>query len=196
MSHCSIEACDKAAFCRGWCSAHYSRWQRHGDPNFVSRTPPMHPSATHKWCSRCKTERPISDFGLRVSGRLKGYCKPCDREYADAYARTEAGKAKHKVASAKWSHGPRKEYDLMWRYGLTLTAYEAMRSQQGDRCAICGAVEPGGKLRRWCVDHCHTTNIVRGLLCIRCNLGIGKFGDDPKTLRAAADYLESRTPPP
>lgn len=29
---CSIPDCDHSVFCRGWCSGHYHRWQRHGDP--------------------------------------------------------------------------------------------------------------------------------------------------------------------
>lgn len=32
---CSIDDCGKAAFCRGWCAMHYSRWLRHGDVHHV-----------------------------------------------------------------------------------------------------------------------------------------------------------------
>jgi len=40
------------------------------------------------------------------------------------------------------------------------------------------------------VDHCHTTGEVRGLLCNRCNTGIGQFKDNPNILRSAARYLD------
>jgi hypothetical protein len=55
-------------------------------------------------------------------------------------------------------------------------------------CQLCGGDH------RMAMDHCHTTGQVRGMLCRRCNQGIGLFGDNPALLRAAATYLEKKTP--
>lgn len=41
-----------------------------------------------------------------------------------------------------------------------------------------------------CIDHCHKTGKVRGILCDGCNVGLGSFGDNPKTLKLAIAYLE------
>lgn len=82
-----------------------------------------------------------------------------------------------------------------WRlksdYDLTPEQYEKMLADQDRRCAICGATEAGGRRRHLCVDHDHATNKIRGLLCVMCNLGLGKFRDDPTLLRQAALYLEA-----
>lgn len=51
-------------------------------------------------------------------------------------------------------------------------------------CAICGRERPLYK------DHCHVTGERRDLLCIRCNTGLGQFGDDPALLEAAARYVQ------
>lgn len=72
-------------------------------------------------------------------------------------------------------------------YGITDAEYDAMLESQGGRCAICCRSRRG---RRLAVDHCHATGAVRGLLCSSCNQTLGKMGDDPERLRAAAAYLE------
>src|SRR5262249_20157987 len=74
---------------------------------------------------------------------------------------------------------------LRSKYGLTWEDYQKLLARQGGRCAICG--EESDKL---CVDHCHETGAVRGLLCPLCNSATGFFRDDPERTRAATRYLE------
>ncbi len=74
-------------------------------------------------------------------------------------------------------------------YGISIDTYESMLERQRGVCAICG--QPPGE-RRLAVDHKHDTGTVRGLLCEKCNRGLGLFRDDQALLRAAADYLDSK----
>jgi len=73
--------------------------------------------------------------------------------------------------------------------------FHARRDTQKGVCAVCGRVETWRLPRKLSVDHDHLTGIVRGLLCHRCNIGIGYFEDDPERLHSAAKYLlRKRTP--
>lgn len=74
-------------------------------------------------------------------------------------------------------------------YGLTQDDWDALVRKQRNRCAICKTDKPGGRGERWHVDHDHLTGQVRGLLCHRCNMGIGFFLDDPEVIKAAASYV-------
>lgn len=78
--------------------------------------------------------------------------------------------------------------------GFSIEEYEKQFKRQGGVCAICAKPETAkhqnGIVKRLSVDHCHATSQIRGLLCTRCNPGIGYFQDDPSLLRKAAEYLE------
>lgn len=76
----------------------------------------------------------------------------------------------------------------MGRHLVTDEQYDALLVLQEGLCAICRKAPP--ERRRLAVDHDHQTGTVRGLLCSRCNLGLGYFKDDPDHLRAATAYLE------
>lgn len=75
------------------------------------------------------------------------------------------------------------------KWGMRAEGYERMLYAQDCACAICGATTPGGGRRHFSIDHCHKTGSIRGLLCGRCNTGLGMFRDNPAALRKAAEYL-------
>lgn len=81
---------------------------------------------------------------------------------------------------------------LLKTYGLTAEQFHAMENAQGGACAVCRTTEPGGAHGGLVVDHCHVTGRVRGLLCGRCNSGIGYLKDDPSLCEAASAYLRKK----
>lgn len=90
----------------------------------------------------------------------------------------------------------RRDNSLAKRYGVSLEEFRAIVARHNGRCAICGEKKRGWAKQRplrkdaLVVDHCHETGKIRGLLCGDCNTSLGRFGDDPARLRAAAEYLE------
>lgn len=69
-----------------------------------------------------------------------------------------------------------------------------MFTEQGGECKLCGNRLGNLMLNKMNIDHCHKTNVVRGLLCRMCNMGLGAFKDNPTALRKAADYIEEFVP--
>lgn len=83
---------------------------------------------------------------------------------------------------------------LLKRYRLTSDEYDALMADQQGQCAICRTDITGTHGTKHVraaakIDHCHATGIVRGLLCSRCNTGIGQFKDSTERLAAAIRYL-------
>jgi hypothetical protein len=83
-----------------------------------------------------------------------------------------------------------RRYRLKAEYGLTPEQYAAILAEQNGCCAICGSSNPGIGQKVFCVDHDHSTDRVRQLLCFGCNMIIGHAADDPERLRRAATYVE------
>lgn len=76
--------------------------------------------------------------------------------------------------------------------------YNALFASQDGKCAICGLPETvkdsrNGRKRKLAIDHCHGTGKIRGLLCTRCNQGLGFFKDDTARIAAAITYLKKFT---
>lgn len=71
-------------------------------------------------------------------------------------------------------------------YGLSAPDYYALYRHQHGRCALCG-VHEDVLPERLCVDHCHATKVVRGLLCRACNAGVGSA--EKHGTNAFASYL-------
>ena len=88
---------------------------------------------------------------------------------------------------------PRKKKFLQQLYNLTPEEYDHKLKKQEHKCAICRRSEQDKNRRSYrslCVDHCHKTRQVRGLLCNSCNKLLGFAEDNPVILLKAIQYLK------
>lgn len=111
------------------------------------------------------------------------------REYN---SRSEVKEAK-KNYDKKYRSNPerrKRDWELFIRkeYGIESSEYTRLYDTQAGVCAICRK-PPSGRKTRLSVDHCHTTGKVRGLLCDKCNQGIGYFDDNVSLVKRALTYL-------
>lgn len=188
---CTVQGCEGAAYAHGLCSLHDARMRRYG-----TTERPERPTV----CGVEGCEQPVQAWALcerhyrrAKKGNLdERRCRHCGNlidpnlHASRAYCSAEC---KEQELFAKRTEHHRERW--LRQYGLTPTDFDAMLETQGGRCAICRGDDHNG--RNWCVDHDHATGAVRGLLCTDCNIGLGKFKDDPAILRAAIEYLEARS---
>jgi len=150
---------------------------------------------TDKVCLDCRIAKPLSEYHRHnaTKDRHQVICKPC------MSARNRIWKTRNPEKLAAYERNrPRKpaavrrDEQLRREYGIDLARYDELVKQQRGLCAICQEAPmpvPGKEIALY-VDHCHTTNKVRGLLCQNCNFAIGHMKDDVARLRAAIAYLE------
>lgn len=109
---------------------------------------------------------------------------------AQKRAASRAWYERNRLLLSESKHANRREhylYELAFKYGLSPEQYLTLLERSNGCCEACGASDQDRVLS---VDHCHRSKVVRGILCRRCNIGLGYFRDDPAALRAAAAYLE------
>jgi hypothetical protein len=73
------------------------------------------------------------------------------------------------------------------KYNITKDDFDKLFESQGKRCPICGTSEFTQKTLN--IDHCHVSGKVRGVLCNKCNTGLGAFDENPDTMLRAIDYV-------
>jgi len=91
----------------------------------------------------------------------------------------------------KAKYQTRRDTILKNRYGIMEFDYEQLAQKQGNVCAICGLAPTTKRLD---LDHCHSTNKIRGLLCNNCNRGLGHFKNNKDLLARAINYLQATLP--
>lgn len=153
-----------------------------------------------KECIKCKSIKPLTEFHTDKTRRsgLRERCKDCRCKYGKEVHKkclacgdlfVTSGKAKAQKYCGKSCQF------LHIRYGIDEYKYEDMLISQGYKCAICRQEETAidkrtGKVFELSVDHCHETGAVRGLLCNKCNTGLGYFRDQISILQNAIRYLQ------
>ena len=102
------------------------------------------------------------------------------RRKARRRANPEKLREQGRVQMARWrATNPRRSP----HHNLTSDDIQGLVALQGG-CVICG-----GDSKHWHGDHDHATGAFRGVLCNRCNMGLGLFRDDRRLLQAADAYL-------
>lgn len=138
-----------------------------------------------KTCAKCGNVKYKNQFhkdAKRKDG-LRPYCKHCEFLQLKRYRETN----QTKVQTARLKN------KLKYRYNISYEDFQKMQEFSGNRCYICGdhetAVNSTGETRMLSIDHNHITGEVRGLLCHKCNAGLGYFRDNPVFLESAKQYL-------
>lgn len=132
-------------------------------------------------CKKCKRDLDSSLFykhKTNLSG-LSGHCKDCS---------SKTNKARKKAVRSSLSIQERRDIELKRKYDCSIEQYDLMFLNQEGRCLICNKHQ--SELNEiLCVDHSHSSNKIRGLLCSSCNKGLGFFKDNPALLSNAIAYL-------
>lgn len=124
-------------------------------------------------CKNCGTEFSELDVKIRQGGG-KFCCNDCYKQYRKKHKKDE--KYLNRI------------YQKKTKYNLTEEEYLGLFAKQENKCAICG-VEFTNNIKGF-VDHDHSTNQVRGLLCTKCNTLLGMANDNIEILENAIEYLK------
>jgi hypothetical protein len=143
-------------------------------------------------------DREISKrYRAKHSAKIKARRKAAYAANAEANrAASRAYYTEHKEHAAALARKYRAEKPHVFRarkrkgtYGLTPDDFRELWNLQAGRCAICLCRLHDDGERQTHVDHDHTTGAVRGLLCVDCNVGLGRFKDNAQALERASAYV-------
>lgn len=144
-------------------------------------------------CSRCEQVKPANEFANHA------WCRGCLSVYSKGLKKTPESKARHAALEAqRRASSPAYLRERASRiakcYGITIEDYARIINRQGGDCASCGDELDMGK--KTCIDHCHRTGRVRGILCANCNFAVGHVKESAERARKIAHYIEGWEPKP
>lgn len=119
----------------------------------------------------------------------KRTCKSCQygRPIIPKQERVNVEPARYKTHSKEYQNEANRKRYLKMHYGLTPKEVDMMLEKVEYKCEICKkSFKDNGKYN---IDHCHSTNKVRGILCTKCNTGLGQFEDNTENMYKAIEYL-------
>lgn len=136
----------------------------------------------------CKKHSELKeDQAYKVPNRTWFHCKVCKSESLIKFEERNPGRDTNKNRNFMFVGNKHK-------LRMEISLYEQLHEMQKGLCAICYKPETmisssGKGPKRLAVDHCHETQIIRGLLCHRCNVSLGAFDDSIERLKSAIAYL-------
>jgi hypothetical protein len=132
---------------------------------------------TSRKCYTCKEEKSLEEFYRSKNEKYgrHGRCIVCVKTRYLSDSAKESKKVYNRARSRKSGTG------------FTPEEFEQKLEEQNNRCAICGTDKPTSI--NWHADHCHETETKRGVLCQKCNMGIGLFNDNTELMEKAIMYL-------
>jgi hypothetical protein len=163
-----------------------------------------------KQCKKCKEFKNLEDFYKKKTGArgVSSLCNKCDREYHREYYKLRQLRYKENlIVEQKDYIPPRKDERAQWskedriknpskyrnqlyktQYGITLEQYNILLKSQDYKCANNGCTITHSEQMKLCVDHCHTTKEVRGLLCRGCNTALGQLKENTERICGLMEY--------
>jgi Recombination endonuclease VII len=154
-------------------------------------------------CAQCGELKPEEEFfaATGAKGGRRPVCEACDksrrpswyqrnREAAIARARLWHREHPERLREYRLKNRDRRALQMRRLHlrhtsGMTLEDYDNLLAAQDGECAICGEQPAVGQSMH--IDHMDES--VRGILCVRCNNGLGQFKDDPELMLRAAEYV-------
>lgn len=152
-----------------------------------------------KICAACGEEKPLSAYRIRHQNdpRPRPRCKPCEADDQRRRFKAPHRKERRNVVRREWAKNNPVAYQGQQNRrkfrakGIEPTPDLLLRLESQKTCDICGEEAE----RYLHIDHDHDSGAFRGLLCGRCNVGLGHFLHEPWRLQKAKEYLQLTSSP-
>jgi len=142
-------------------------------------------------CNTCRIPKDQSSFS--ADRRKKTGRQACCRTCAAAKCKEWRSNNKEHATNVRLVWEATHPQRHLNKYGITLADKIRIFAEQGSVCAACGSLDHGNPRYKgengWCLDHCHDSNQVRGVLCWSCNVTLGHCKESVERLSGIIEYL-------